>query len=186
MKPAGMADARTGRGAGSADEGRGRGGHLVQICGRRAAVPLQAGRPPEMGEANPCRKSACVSGIRLVNILSEIGNSMSVRKRIEKYRRSGGAADLVRVEVLVPSSARDDVLRLARRLRDDHRNDKDLQAALDQALSLYRVRILDNVDLDRLPNLRARARVVARAMIERGDARAFALGRELLSHAERV
>jgi hypothetical protein len=42
---------------------------------------------------------------------------MSVRKRIEKYRRSGGAADLVKVEVLVPPSARDDVLRLAARLR---------------------------------------------------------------------
>ena len=111
---------------------------------------------------------------------------MSVRKRIEKYRCSGGAADLVRVEVLVPSSARDDVLRLAERLRAEHRNDKDLQAMFDRALSLYRVRILDNVDLDRLPNLRARASVIAKAMIERGDARAFALGRELLSHAERA
>jgi hypothetical protein len=57
---------------------------------------------------------------------------------------------------------------------------------VDQALSLYGVRILDNVDLDRLPNLRARAGVIARAMIERGDARAFALGRELLSQAERA
>ena len=56
----------------------------------------------------------------------------------------------------------------------------------DHALSLYSVRILDNVDLDRLPDLRARARVIARAMIERGDARAFALGRELLSQAERT
>lgn len=111
---------------------------------------------------------------------------MSVRKRIEKYRRSGGAADLVRVEVLVPSSARDDVLRLAERLRADHRNERDLQVMVDQALSLYGVRILDNVDLDRLPNLRARAGVIAKAMIERGDARAFALGRELLSQAERT
>jgi hypothetical protein len=110
--------------------------------------------------------------------------SVSVRKRVEKYRRSGGAADLVRVEVLVPSSARDDVLRLAERLRENHRNDKDLQIMFDRALSLYGVRILDNVDLDRLPNLRARASVIAKAMIERGDARAFVLGRELLSHAE--
>jgi hypothetical protein len=111
---------------------------------------------------------------------------MSARRRIEKYRRSGGAADLVRVEVLVPSSARDDVLRLAERLRAEHRSEKDLQLMVDQALSLYGVRILDNVDLDRLPNLRARAGVIAKAMIERGDARAFALGRELLSQAERA
>ena len=114
---------------------------------------------------------------------------MSIRKRIEKYRRSGGAADLVRVEVLVPSSTRDDVLRLAERLRADHRRDKELQAKelqvmCDHALSLYGVRILDNVDLDRLPDPRARARVIARAMIERGDARAFALGHELLAEAE--
>jgi len=114
---------------------------------------------------------------------------MSVRRRIEKYRRSGGAAGLVRVEVLVPSSARDEVLRLAESLRANHRKDKDLQAKdlqamCDRALNAYGVRILDNVDLERLPNLRARASVIARAMIERGDARAFALGREILARAE--
>ena len=109
---------------------------------------------------------------------------MSVRERIDRYRRSGGGADLVRVEVLVPSSSRDDVLRLAERLRTDHRRDKEISVLCDRALSLYGARILDNVDLDRLPDARARARVIARAMIERGDARAFALGRELLAQAE--
>jgi hypothetical protein len=127
-------------------------------------------------------------------ILTSKEKSVSVQRRIAKYRRSGGAADLVRVEVLVPSSARDDILRLAERLRADHRRDKGLQAELlqakelqamcDRALSLYGARILDNVDLDRLPDIRGRARVIARAMIERGDARAFALGRELLARAE--
>jgi hypothetical protein len=106
---------------------------------------------------------------------------MPVRQRIEKYRNSGGAADLVRVEVLVPPSGRDEVVRLAARLRSDHRDSKELQAMCDRALSLYGPRILDNVDLDRLPDLRARAGVIARAMIERGDARAFALGREILA-----
>jgi hypothetical protein len=110
---------------------------------------------------------------------------MSVRQRIEKYRNSGGAADLVRVEVLVPPSGRNDVICLAARLRSDHRDSKELQAKelktlCDRALSLYGPRILDNVDLERLPDLRARAGVIARAMIERGDARAFALGREIL------
>jgi hypothetical protein len=106
---------------------------------------------------------------------------MPVRQRIEKYRRSGGASDLVRVEVLVPPSARDDVIRLAARLRSDHRDSKELRRMCDRALSLYGSRILDNVDLERLPDLRARAGVIARAMIERGDARAFALGREILA-----
>src|SRR3954469_9412959 len=105
---------------------------------------------------------------------------MSVRKRIEKYRSSGGAADLVKVEVLVPPSARDDVLRLAARLRSEHR---DLRGLCDRALSLYGARVLDNVDLDRLPALRARAGVIARALMERGDARPFVLGRKILARA---
>jgi hypothetical protein len=58
---------------------------------------------------------------------------------------------------------------------------KDLQVLCDRALALYGSRVLDNVDLERLPDLRARAGVIARAMIDRGDARAFALGREILA-----
>jgi hypothetical protein len=108
---------------------------------------------------------------------------MSVRKRIEKYRSTGGAADLVKVEVLVPPSARDDILRLAARLRSEHRDSKELRKLCDRALSLYGARVLDNVDLDRLPALRARAGVIARALMERGDARAFVLGREILAQA---
>jgi hypothetical protein len=108
---------------------------------------------------------------------------MPVRERIEKYRNSGGAADLVKVEVLVPPSARDDVLRLAAKLRSAHRDGKELRRLCDRALSLYGARVLDNVDLDRLPDLRARAGVIAKALMERGDARAFVLGREILAQA---
>jgi hypothetical protein len=56
-----------------------------------------------------------------------------------------------------------------------------LQELCDRALARYGVRILDNVDLDRLPDLRSRACVIAHALIERGDARAFVLGRQLLA-----
>jgi hypothetical protein len=108
---------------------------------------------------------------------------MSVRKRIEKYRSSGGAADLVKVEVLVPPSARDDVLRLAARLRSQHRDSRELRELCDRALSLYGPRVLDNVDLERLADLRARAGVIARALMERGDAPAFVLGRKILDQA---
>jgi hypothetical protein len=101
-------------------------------------------------------------------------------RRVKRYRSEGGAADLVRVEVLIPPSAREEILALASRLRAEHRGNKELRALYDKALALYRTRILDNVDLDRLPDLRSRAAVVARAMIDRGDARAFALGRQLL------
>lgn len=107
---------------------------------------------------------------------------MSPRDRVQKYRSVGGAADLTRVEVLVPPSMRDQVIAFASRLRSEHRNAKELQRMYDNALASCRTRILDNVDLDRLPDLRSRAAVVARAMIDRGDARALALGREMLEH----
>lgn len=104
----------------------------------------------------------------------------SVRKRVEKYRNEGGAADLVRVEVLVPPSARNEIVGMAARLRLEHRNAKELRSLYDNALKFYRGRILDNIDLDRLPDFKSRAAVVARAMIDRGDARAFAMGRKML------
>jgi hypothetical protein len=98
----------------------------------------------------------------------------------------GGAADLVRVEVLVPPHARDQVVAAAARLRAEHRRVKELESLYERALRSYRVRILDNVDLDRLPDLRSRAAVAARALIDRGDARAFALGRQILDRLAEV
>ena len=105
---------------------------------------------------------------------------VAARRRVKKYRSEGGAADLVRVEVLVPPSARSEVLAFASRQRAQHRANKELRSLYDNALRSYRARILDNVDLDRLPDLRSRAAVVARALIDRGDARAFAIGRQML------
>jgi hypothetical protein len=84
----------------------------------------------------------------------------------------------------VPPAMRDQVVAFASRLRSEHRRTKELQQMIDNALASYGTRILDSVDLDRLPDLRSRASVVARAMIDRGDARAFALGREILAHIE--
>jgi hypothetical protein len=106
------------------------------------------------------------------------------RKRVKKYRSEGGAADLARVEVLVPASARKEILAMASRLRAEHRSNKELRSLYDKALRFYGTRILDNVDLDRLPDLRSRVAVAARAMIDRGDARAFAMGRQMLDRLD--
>ena len=108
----------------------------------------------------------------------------TARKRTNKYRRQGGAADLVRVEVLAPASAREEILALARKARARHRGNKELRSLYVEALRRYRTRILDNIDVDRLPDLKSRAGVVARAMIDRGDAQAFALGRRMLDRLE--
>jgi hypothetical protein len=111
---------------------------------------------------------------------------MAANERVRKYRSEGGAADLCRVEVLVPPAARDEIISFASQLRAEHRNNKELNSLLDAALRLYGPRILDNVDLERLPDLRSRVAVAARAMIDRGDARAFAMGRKMLDRVEAV
>lgn len=49
---------------------------------------------------------------------------MGVRERIQRYRTTGAAAGLARVEVLVPPETRDQILSLAERLRDEHRRAK--------------------------------------------------------------
>jgi hypothetical protein len=109
---------------------------------------------------------------------------MSVQERIERYRKSGGASDLVRVEVLVPASGRDELLAHAARLRNDHRAERQkLQQRIDEAVARYGVRVLDNIDLSRLSSVSEKARVVGKALIERGDAQAFVIGRQLLSAA---
>lgn len=107
---------------------------------------------------------------------------MAVRDRIQRYRESGGASDLVRVEVLVPAERRNDILSQAAEMRVEHRQRKErLQQNIDEALARYGVRLLDNIDLTRLPDLTQKAKVVAAALMERGDARAFIIGRRMLN-----
>jgi hypothetical protein len=110
---------------------------------------------------------------------------MSVRDRINRYKSSGGAADLVRIEVLVPRDRRKDILDHAAQVRREHRARKQrLQARIDEAYARYGARLNDNIDLTRIPDVAARARIVGNALIERGDARAFLMGRELLAEVE--
>lgn len=109
---------------------------------------------------------------------------MGVRDRINRYRESGGAADLVRVEVLVPKNCRDEILASAALLRAAHRQKNDrLKLQLERALQQYGSRIMDNLDLDRVANISEKSRIVANALIERGDARAFVMGRRMLAEA---
>jgi hypothetical protein len=59
---------------------------------------------------------------------------IAARKRVQKYRSVGGAADLERVEVLVPPSARKEILEIAAWFRAEHRGNKELRALYDNAL----------------------------------------------------
>ena len=88
----------------------------------------------------------------------------------------------MRVEVLVPADRRDEIVSTAARLRGEHRASKArVDALCAEAMDRYRARILDNVDLDRLEKPAQRASVIARALMERGDANAFKLGRHILA-----
>ncbi len=60
---------------------------------------------------------------------------MGVRERIRRYRTIGSAADLVRVEVLVPAEGRDRILKTARELRDDHRRAKAIRSVNAEAVN---------------------------------------------------
>ncbi|MHA6644464.1 hypothetical protein [Mesorhizobium sp. A623] len=110
---------------------------------------------------------------------------MSARDRVRRYREVGGASDLIRVEVLVPSSMRANIVADAARLRAEHRARKQrVQALCTKAMDRYAVRLFDNVDLSRLPDIIRQAPVIAGALMERGDARAFAMGRRILAELE--
>lgn len=110
---------------------------------------------------------------------------MTVRDRVRKYRESGGAADLVRVEVLVPASRRGEIVAAAAALRAEHRARKErLQEICTKAMERYAVRLFDNVDLGRVADPVRQARVIANALMERGDARAFVMGRRILAELE--
>jgi len=49
---------------------------------------------------------------------------VSKSQRQERYKTTGGAADLVKVETLVPAACRAQILELAAKLRDEHRHRK--------------------------------------------------------------
>ena len=60
---------------------------------------------------------------------------MSVGERIKRYRTTGGAADLTRVEVLVPRETRGQILTLAEKLRGQHRRRKAFRAVNAEAVN---------------------------------------------------
>ena len=55
---------------------------------------------------------------------------MGKTERQERYKATGGAADLVKVEMLVPPAYRERLLRLAASFRDEHRQRKEEISAI--------------------------------------------------------
>ena len=68
---------------------------------------------------------------------------MARRDRQQRYKTTGAAADLVKVETLVPQDGRDQILNLASRLRDEHRSrTQAIRPAVDVGAVVARVREL--------------------------------------------
>ena len=92
---------------------------------------------------------------------------MGVHERIRRYRTTGAAADLVRVEVLVPADGRERVLSLAQRLRDEHRREKAIRSVNAEAVNDRAKRMIHRLLARRMasdPGIVERAReTVARA-----------------------
>ncbi len=101
---------------------------------------------------------------------------MAMRDRIERYKTTGGAAGLVRVEVLVPPDDRQKILELAAHLRSDHRQRTAKADGLDllfnEAVIRYGKRCLWNVSPQ--PTLGG-MRVIADKLRKHGDMEAWKL-----------
>lgn len=105
---------------------------------------------------------------------------MASRDRIERYRTTGGAAGLVRVEVLVPPADRRKIVELASDLRAEHRrnarrvigNAELLANLYNEAVSRYGKRCLWNVDPQPTPS---GMRVIADKLRKHGDMEAWKL-----------
>ncbi len=108
---------------------------------------------------------------------------MTARERLQRYRNSGGAADLVRVEVLVPPDGAGEIKALARRLRAEHRSSAALKPLFEEAVGRYGATCLWNCRP--APTLEGMA-LIERRLRQHGDMGAWRLAaaiREALGHA---
>lgn len=76
---------------------------------------------------------------------------------------------------------RDEIVSAAAKLRSAHRAERSrLVEFIKIATERYGLRVFDNIDIEKLDDLPQKARIVANALMERGDARAYAMGRKMV------
>jgi len=113
---------------------------------------------------------------------------MPHKDRIKRYKTEGGAADLVRVEVLVPPQGRDAIVKKAAELRAAHRRAKsagDLVELHREAVERFGESCLWNANPSATP---AGMAVIADLLRKYGGMDAWRLAariREALAHAAR-
>ena len=107
----------------------------------------------------------------------------SVKERVRRSRDRRRRAGLKRIEIMVPSAKVDLVKAYAAQLREGSRSEVVEQARklIRKAYRKHRASCLDNIDIDPDSADLADAAVVAAALMHRGNAEAYKLGRQIRS-----
>ena len=102
-------------------------------------------------------------------------------ERVSRLRRRYRAAGLRRVEVLVPEDQVDAVRAYAAQLREGSQSERVARARklMARAYRKFHASCLDNIGIDPQKAGLADAAVVAAALMHRGNAEAFRLGKQL-------
>lgn len=111
---------------------------------------------------------------------------MSMRDRIRKYKTEGGAAGMIRVEVLVPPEGRQAIVDLAAKLRFEYRaanQSSELLAIHKEAMDKYGTRCFWNMKPSATPD---GMRVVAIQLRKYGGMDAWRLASKIKEVLERA
>ena len=105
----------------------------------------------------------------------------SVNERVNRSRARRRQAGLKRVEVFVPADQVEKLKAYAAQLREGSESEavKEARQLIAKAYRKYRAKCLDNIDVDPEKAGLADAAVVAAALMHRGNAEAYNLGRML-------
>ncbi|MDX2223063.1 MAG: hypothetical protein SFV21_09960 [Rhodospirillaceae bacterium] len=106
---------------------------------------------------------------------------MPVRDRVSRHRKALKAQALVRVEVVVPEEYRDQVKAYARKLvrKRAHGQLETVRARIADAYARFGASCLDNIAVHAETATFGQARVIADALMRRGNRDAFLIGREI-------
>ena len=107
--------------------------------------------------------------------------NVSANERVYRFRERRRQAGLKRVEVFVPADRVDQLKAYAAQLREGSESEavKEARKLIEKAYRTYRAKCLDNIDIDPEKAGLADAAVVAAALMHRGNAEAYELGRKL-------
>lgn len=110
-----------------------------------------------------------------------VSSNASVNERVYKSRERQRRAGLKRVEVFVPKEQVDKLKAYAAQLREGSESEavREARQLISKAYKKFRAKCLDNIHVDPEKAGLSDAAVVAAALMHRGNAEAYNLGRRL-------